>query len=110
MLSGKMFLSSKIIFENSTLSNRDKTKRTTFVKDLIMKDNDDINGGSIKSASSYDASKISFQGKRAIFEASKSIPCSFPSNKPISLIETINTNPSNSYAQLEVGCSSFSVF
>ena len=27
-----------------------------------------INGGSIKSSSSYDASKISFQGKRAIFE------------------------------------------
>ena len=28
-------------------------------------------GGSIKSTSSYDVSKISFQGKRALFEAGK---------------------------------------
>lgn len=52
-------------------------KKTTFLTDNVqtpgVRDNaiieeDNVNGGSIKSSSSYDASKISFQGKRALFE------------------------------------------
>ena len=56
-------------------------KKTTFVTENgqapgpcttddanAITEEDNINGGSIKSSSSYDASKISFQGKRAIFE------------------------------------------
>ena len=47
-------------------------KKTTFVTDSTgpaITEEDNINGGSIKSSSSYDASKISFQGKRALFES-----------------------------------------
>ena len=47
-------------------------KKTTFVTDSpgpAITEEDNINGGSIKSSSSYDASKISFQGKRALFES-----------------------------------------
>ena len=53
-------------------------KKTTFVTEngqapgpndaKATTEEDNINGGSLKSSSSYDASKISFQGKRAIFE------------------------------------------
>ena len=53
-------------------------KKTTFFTDNVQTpgerdhaiiEEDNVNGGSIKSSSSYDASKISFQGKRALFES-----------------------------------------
>ena len=47
-------------------------KKTTFITEnhaTLEEDNVNGAGGSIKSSSSYDASKISFQGKRALFEA-----------------------------------------
>ena len=42
-------------------------KRTGFTANSVL--SSQHNDGSIKSASSYDASKISFQGKRALFES-----------------------------------------
>ena len=76
-----------------------KTKKTTFVSDLPSlapaptNNLDDVQNGSFKSSSSYDASKISFQGKRAIFEASKSIPPIVRQNqsKSIESLHTIKT-------------------
>ena len=64
-------------------------KKTTFLTDNVqtpgVRDNaiieeDNVNGGSIKSSSSYDASKISFQGKRALFE-SRPIPMTKSASK-----------------------------
>ena len=46
-------------------------KRTTFVTESGREAGEGNQGGSIKSTSSYDVSKISFQGKRALFEAGK---------------------------------------
>ena len=46
-------------------------KRTTFVTEAGREAGERTQGGSIKSTSSYDVSKISFQGKRALFEAGK---------------------------------------
>ena len=79
-------------------------KKTTFVTDSpgpAITEEDNINGGSIKSSSSYDASKISFQGKRALFE---SVPV--PVRKPQALTsnnqETLNnmTPPTEAHSPL----------
>ena len=50
---------------------------------------DNNNGDSIKSTSSYDASKISFQGKRALFEAGN-IP--IRGHRPSSVTSKCNEN------------------
>ena len=65
-------------------------KKTTFVTDSpgpAITEEDNINGGSIKSSSSYDASKISFQGKRALFE---SVPVRTPQSLASKNQETLN--------------------
>ena len=66
-------------------------KKTTFVTvspGLANTEEDNINGGSIKSSSSYDASKISFQGKRALFE---SVPVRTPQSLASKNKETLST-------------------
>ena len=66
-------------------------KKTTFVTDSTgpaITEEDNINGGSIKSSSSYDASKISFQGKRALFE---SVPVRTPQSLASKNQETLST-------------------
>ena len=66
-------------------------KKTTFVTDSpgpAITEEDNINGGSIKSSSSYDASKISFQGKRALFE---SVPVRTPQSLASKNKETLST-------------------
>ena len=50
------------------------TKKTTFFTGESQRDSSDRQNGSIKSSSSYDVSKISFQGKRALFEAGNPTP------------------------------------
>ena len=80
-----------------------KTKKTTFVSDLpslAPAPTDDVQNGSFKSSSSYDASKISFQGKRAIFEASKSIPPIVRQNQSKS-IESLHTIKTESVPNVE---------
>ena len=55
--------------QTSRMKNQLTAKKATFTQDAVLSRSSQNNDGSIKSASSYDASKISFQGKRALFEA-----------------------------------------
>lgn len=56
--------------KNQNKTSRPSAKKATFTPDVtVLRRSSQNHDGSIKSASSYDASKISFQGKRALFEA-----------------------------------------
>ena len=60
-------------------------KKTTFFTDDGPDSTERQQNGSIKSSSSYDVSKISFQGKRALFETGGPVPAQTKSVENLSL-------------------------
>ena len=89
-------------------SSTSTSKKTTFFTDAGPDSSERQQNGSIKSSSSYDVSKISFQGKRALFETGapaqtksvESLPTIVQESNRISL-ETKNRHLEQEITRLE---------
>ena len=81
-------------------------KKTTFFTEEAPDSTERQQNGSIKSSSSYDVSKISFQGKRALFETGGPVPAQTKSveNLPSIVQESnrINLDAKNRHLEQEI--------